>query len=429
MKSNLRAPLSLTVLAVLTVLFCAPAHAVMPEPSSAGAFEPGKGTKASEQYEAQGRAGAPTYEYGRGIYWGPLHVSPSLYYTRQYDNNVFYSDDARQSDWSNIYTGNLTGELPLGGGQHLYTTAYTLNMETFEEFEAQKHKDHTFTNSISLNYVPFSLAMDHNWKKTVDRSGTEFTDRIGRYENTTHGLLEVPFSSFFLETEAINYNEEFRAVSNSAFNHNVFNLYQRVGYDIRPTHQALLEYGHEWIDYRRRPDHDGDADQLMFGLRGSLSALVAYQVWLGMQSRIYDEESRPDFHGLVFRSGLQYDMTSTSRLTLKGDRRPEQSTFDDQSFYVRNRLELGYRKQLRERIFFTTRETLQYNEYSRITVRRGDEKTRRDYVWSTGLALEYTLPNDLITLFSEYSFKGRNSNLSGFDYEDQTVSFGVRSQF
>lgn len=417
------------VAALVPVLSALPAFAVMPEPKSAGMYEQGKGTKASEEYESLGRAGGPEYHYGRGLYWGPLHVKPGLVYTRQYDNNIFYSENGRVSDWSHIVVPTVSGEVPFGGGQHLYTTNYTLVMEEFDEQEDQNSKNHSFSNSFTLNYVPFTLSLDHNWRKTVDRSGTEFTDRIGRYEHTTHGLLEVPFSAFFLETEAINYNEDYRALSDSAFDHNVFDVYQRIGVDWRPQTQVLLEYGYEDVDYRRVTDRDGHANQFMFGMRGHLSELVLYQGWIGAQFRDYDAASREDFDGLALRGALQYDMTTTSRITLRGDRRPEESTFDNQSFYVRNRIELAWRKQLRDRLFFNTRETFQFNEYQRPTTRQGETKTREDYVWSTGLGLEYTLPNELITFYCEYRFNARDSNLAGLDYDDQVASAGVRASF
>ena len=151
---------------------------------------------------------------------------------------------------------------------------------------------------------------------------------------------------------------------------------------------------------------------------------------VGAQFREYDEDSRPDFNGgLVYRSSLSFQQSETSMWTLKSDRAPQESTFDDQSFYVRNRYELFWRKQIAERIFFNLRGGLDYNEYSRVTAFPTFSRTRRDYVWGGGSGLEYVMPNDYVSFLLEYRHDSRNSNLDGFDYHADTISGGVRVHF
>ena len=59
-------------------ILSAVSSAAVPEPQSEGKFFPGKGTKAAETYEAT--AGAPIYDYGQGIQWGPVHFKPRIVY-------------------------------------------------------------------------------------------------------------------------------------------------------------------------------------------------------------------------------------------------------------------------------------------------------------------------------------------------------------
>lgn len=412
------------------VLVSSPVFAELPPLKSEGKFFESKGTKAEEAYEE--KAGAPVYEYGKGIQLGPAHFKPFIQYDRIWDNNIFRDENGRKEDWINHLNTGVVGELPLGGGQHLLSGGYAADYEWFERFDSQDHGDHTVDAGLNLNFVPFSLGIDENFKRTVDRSGTEFTQRVPRNENAVRGLLEVPFAQFFLETEVYDLDVDYRLPEDEIFNHHDFTIFQRVGFDLSPRTQILGEYGYKNISYGESTvDRDGDANQVALGLRGALTELVTYQIWGGAQFRIYDDSTRPDYHGPIARGAIDYAISPTATIGLKGDRNPQESTFDGQSFYVRNRLELNWKQQVAERLYLKSREIFQYNEYSRENsfIRDNEQVTRKDAVWETGVGLEYFMPNELVSFFGEYKYRARESNTGLLDYDDQTVNFGVKATF
>jgi hypothetical protein len=415
---------------VLTILFVAGnsynAFALL-DLKSEGKYALSKGTKADALYEE--RQGAPVYEYGKGLHLGPVHLKPSIDYNWEYDTNIFMEENGRQSDVINRLMPDLRAELPLNGGQHLLHAGYRAVVEWFERHGDQDHDDHTGTLGADLNFVPFTLSVEDTLTRTVDRADTEFTTRVQRDENTFRGLLEVPFSMFFLESEVYDFDVSYDNVLNQVFDHHEFNFYQRAGYDWTPSTQLMVEYGYKNLSYNNNDTRDGDANQFAFGARGHLTELVTYQAWLGAQYRIYDEDARPDYNGLIARAALRWDMSEQSRLELRGDIAPQESTFDGQSFYVRHRIEGELRRQLAERIFLNARAGVDYNEYSRITVRDNTERTRRDYQYFTAAGLEYLMPNDLVSFFGEYMFQARDSNTALLDYDDQKVTGGVRARF
>ncbi len=420
---------TVTFLAAILLVFGAvsTAFSAVPEPQSGGKFFQSKGTKAAPNYE--GRAGGPSYEYGKGLQLWQVHLKPFANYSYKWDNNIFLEENGRESDFSHNLSTGVTGELPINGGQHVISGSYLADFEWFQSHTDQDHIDHTVVLGGDFNFVPFSLNLEDVFRRTVDRSDTEFTTRISREENTAHALLEIPFASFFLETEPYDLTVDYRIPADDIFSHNQFIIFQRVGIDVAPSTQLLAEYGYENIYYWNVNDRDGDANQAAVGLRGTFRERISYQIWGGAQWRIYDVASRPDFNGFIMRSAVQYEISEASKIVLKADRNPQESTFDDQSFYVRNRIELGWTQQIAERLFFNTRENIQYNEYSRITVRDHTERTRRDYVWESAVGLEYFMPNDLISFFGEYKYSARESNTSLLSYDDQTVSAGIRSKF
>lgn len=427
---NLSQKLSISLLFIVTYLGVHGSTAFAVERAQAvtsGSTAQSQGTRAASDYE--GRAGGPIYEYGKGLQIGPAHFIPSIDYKYAWDNNVFYDENGRKSDYINRLSTGLTGELSLGGGQHVISASYDTYTERFARFDSQNHTDHIVGVGAKLNFVPFSLSVDDRFLRTVDRSGTEFTARVPRDENTVHGLLEIPFAAFFLESEGSYLSEDYRNASESQFVHNDLDLFQRVGIDISGNNQFLVEYGYKNLDYAKNQDRNGYANQFMLGLRGNLTERITYQVWGGAQYRIYDVSSLPDFNGFIMRTAVQYSISDVSTITLRGNRLPQESTFDGQSFYVGNKAELDWRQQIAERIFFHTRESLNYNEYSRITVLNNTERTRRDYVWQTGVGLEYFMPNNLVSFTLDYQINARDSNTALLGYDAQEITAGVRASF
>lgn len=418
-------------LILLSLLVAHAVFAAAPEPKSEGKFFSSKGTKSDENY--QGRAaGFLNYQLGRGINIGDLLIKPIVAYVHEWASNIFFEENGRKEDHMDRLNAGFGAELPLNGAQHLLSFKYMSMMEWFERYDQENHDDHSFRGQLDLNFVPFNLELDNTFQKTVDRSDTEFTDRIKRDENTAHVLLEVPFAAFFLESEFFDFDIDYDDSTNSIFDHNEMSVYQRVGLDLGPSTQLLAEYGYTLIDYDHGDDvngRDGDAQQVMLGVRGNRGSRISYQFWSGGQWRIYDLSSRPDYNGLIFRSALQYDISETSNIVLKGSRLTQESTFDDQSFYVRNRLEIGWRQQIADHLFFNSHELLDYNEYSRITVRNNTERTRRDYVWESAAGLEYIFAQDFASLFCQYAYQARESNTSGLAYDSQSITAGIKSKF
>ena len=405
-------------------------QAAVPQPKSEGKYFSGKGTRASEGYEST--AGMPVYDYGKGIQWGPVHFRPSLDYRFRWEDNVFLEESGEEkNDLINSIYGDLSAELPLGGGQHLVTAGGSFVREIFGSFDSQNHTNYMIHGGAKLNYVPFTLDFDDIYEQTESRSNTEFTQRVKRDENAFHSLLEVPFSQFFLENEITNFTSDYSLAANEVFSHNLFTVYQRLGHDISPNTQVLAELTYINIDYSHVGDRNGEGFQYTGGLRGNLSEFIAYQAWIGAQHRSYDSDVRPDFNNLVFRAALQYEPSSLSTWVLKWVRLPQESTYDGQSFYTHNQADLSWKRQIRDRVYWNTQGSIGYNEYSRITVRAAtsEAETRRDWLWNAGTGLEYKMPNDIVSLTLDYRYVNRESNMDGLDYEGNEVSVGAKALF
>jgi len=417
----------ISITAILAYLSTAVLAAV-PEPKSGGKWFRGKGTR--YEYSYQGRYAGPLYDYGKGIQIGEAFLKPFIEYRHEWDNNIFFEENGKKTDNIDRLSGGATLELPLDAGQHVVYLSYLGNVEWFGRFSEEDHTDHTIGGGIKINLLPISLWVDEKFRRTSERADTEFTQRVERDENTVQALLEVPFASFFLETELDDYDIDYDGSDNEEFDRHDFTIFQRVGIDVAPSTQGLVEVGYTDIDYSNVDDRNGDASEANLGVRGYvLSENLTYEVWAGAMWRAYDESPRPDFNDFIFRGGLVYDLTEESYLNLKGSRRPVESTFGGQTFYTRNRVQFNWRQQIAERIFFNTREYADYNEYGNSSVVGGDSETRRDWVWQAAAGLEYFMPNEILSFFGEYKFNGRESNTALLDYDGSSISIGARGRF
>lgn len=419
MKTNSAITMTLTVL--MTILFSEMVFALYtPEPASGGRFFRSKGTKAAQDYltymEIQDRYRIPTYV--KGVDLGPVHLRPYIDYTREWDSNVFLSDDNEKSDWINRLNAGGDFEIPIDGGQHLIYGGGHSATEWFSRFDDQDHSDFLFQGGFQLNFSSFRLGAQEQFERTSSRSRTEFTERTKRNENTIRGLLEVPLAQMFLETEIIDYDVDFRQSQSSQFDHHEFSVLPRVGFDLASEHQILGELGYTNLSYDNE-NRDGDVLAPMVGLRGKLTELISYQIWNGVQFRNYDE--RDNYVGYAARGALFYDTADQkSQVRLMANRQPVESTFQDNSYYVRNELDVQFRQNIGERFNVYLGWLMQFNNY---------EGTREDFVWEPRVRGEVFIFREIVTLFGEYRFTGRGSNTSGQDYGRHLTNFGVGMKF
>lgn len=410
--------------AFFLILSHASAWAVQfPEPKSGGKFFPGKGTRAA-QADAETISASRPY-LGKGFDLGAIHLRPFAEYNAEYDDNVLLTENDEQDDFINRVRAGAGAEVPIDAGRHLLYGSYTLESEFFDEFDSEDHDDHSALVGAQLNFVPFTVAVEDNYRITNNRTNTEFNRRVERDENVFDAQITVPFAAFFVETEVIDNWVDYQESPEDAFDHNEAAVFPRIGFNLGPNTQILGEYGYTDISYDSNDARDGSANEGSVGLRGRFTERTSYQAWVGYQSRVYDLDQNPDFNDIIARGQLDFDISEASTLTLRGGRRAQETTFLNQTYYIDNSGELLWRQQFADRWFFNTREIIHFNEYSNDV---GGEN-REDTVWQAGAGLEYVMPNDIVSLLLEYRHRSRDSSEAGLDYDSNVVTAGVRAAF
>jgi len=416
---------------VIVSIFCGPAWAISPpERDSGGRFFPSKGTRASDRiYESNylssgyARTEAGRFErenFADGLKFGALRVRPSVGYTGEYDSNIFLTENDAKGDYISRLLGGIDAYLPMKDGKYLLMAGVQSKSEWFAKNSNANHTDWAYQAGGQINFSAFQLAVHEDFRDTTDRSDSELTDRIKRFENRLSGLLTVPFGKFFSETEVTHFIVDFRD-DNEFRDRKELSFYPRLGVDIGSKTQALIEYGFTDISYDNNAGRDGTVHQAQLGIRGYLGRghLLAYQLWAGWQFRDYDSDRFKGYNGVIGHGELVYRPSGLTQVSLRALRRPQESTAFGQSFYTRNELSLQYKRQLARNWFGHIRGSTGLSDYS---------NDRLDFMWEPAVGVEYLLPGRRFALFTEYRFSARESDRNNNDFNRHIAQFGIKAQ-
>lgn len=420
MKTVLR----LTVLSAFLFCFARPLWAVYsPDPQSGGTYFYAKGTKSAQDYRAQGRTGRPTtdYYYGKGLTTGPVTFKPMVGYAGEFDSNVYFEDNDEEQDYINRFMWGLDADLPFNyKGEHKLFAGVQNQYEWFVNEGNQDHVDWLFQGGGQFNFAPFSLEVYEQFNDTSERAGTELLTRVDRNENFVSGILTIPLAQMFVETEVNDFNVSFDDAPFDRLDRNEFSVFPRLGVNVGTRTQALAEYGYTNINY----DDDalsGDANQVSAGVRGFAGAgdLISYQLWGGYDWVNYDESARENFDGVIARGQMIYKISERTKVIADGNRKPVESVTSNGLFFVRNEISLKLRQQIAERFFASVRALGGWNQY--VT-------NRDDWYWDPGVGLEYVLPGNILSIFSEYRYTGRETDANNLDYMRHLATLGVKAE-
>ena len=414
-------------IAVLLAFLFSFAHTLFalypPEPQSGGTYIYAKGTKSAEDYRAQGRTGRPTtdYYYGKGIKTGALTLRPMVGYAGEFDSNVYFEDNDADEDYINRLVWGVDADVPFNyKGEHKIFAGVQNQYEWFVKEGSQDHADWLFQGGGQFNFAPFSLEIYEESKDTSERSGSELLQRVERDENFISGILTIPLSEMFIETEVNDYNIAFEDSAFDNRDRNEFAVFPRLGVNVGTRTQVLAEYGYRNLNYDENV-FSGDANQVALGLRGFAGQgdLVSYQIWGGYEFIDYDNSSREGYNGFIVRGQAIYRLNERTKIIADGNRRAVESISSTGLYFVRNEVSLKLRQQIAERLFGSVRALGGWNQY--VT-------SRDDWYWDPGLGLEYVLPGNIVSIFAEYRFTGRESDAANSDYMRHLATLGVKAE-
>lgn len=356
------------------------------------------------------------------LHAGPVRIYPSLRTSAEYDTNILLeSTDAREDVIFNLKPGVIL-ELPIN--RHQLAIGYEADIEVFSKSRSARQNDQnqSFFALVDLQFPSWYVNVLERFSETSGRSGTTFTDRIPRYDQSINPKIGYRWKRFTFEGAFQHALIDYRQQVNDAIDNQMVSWTGVLFYDLFARLKALLEYQVAQIDYDDDFTRNGTFQQVRIGFDGELMPNLRAKLKTGVQFRNYDESSEPNFNSWVANIWVEYAMRKNLKFTLTFDREPVEATFGSVNYYLQHSTGFGIEYEPWQKwILFTQWEYARQSYAERATVgtRSG---YRRDSNFSTKYGIRYTM-NEWMEIETYYQYLRRDSNFSSLDYTDHR--FGI----
>lgn len=352
---------------------------------------------------------------------GPLRIHPSLRSTATYDSNILLEeDDAREDVIYNIQPGVIL-ELPIN--KHQIVAGYEADFENFSKgrHHNQNDQNQNFFALADLRFPSWYINVLERFSETSGRSGTTFTDRIPRYDQSVNPKIGYHWKRFTLEGGFRFFLRDFRQQVNDRLDFRETAWTGVLYYDLFARLKALVEYQVSQIEYQDNPQRNGTFNQVRVGLEGEPMRNLRVKIRSGLQFRNYGASSETDFTSFVGDIWAEYKMRPDLKLIIRAGREPVEATFGEVNYYLEHRAGFGleYSPWLKWTLFSSfdfVRHS--YSERETLATQTGFRKDNH----ISGRYGVRRLVSDWMEIELAYEHLTRLSNFSGLDYTDHRLS-------
>lgn len=344
---------------------------------------------------------------------GPIKFHPKLETRATYDSNILREHvDEREDVIFNVKPGAII-ELPIN--KHQIAAGYEADFENFVKRDDQTDQNQNFFALADINFPDWYINVLEEFSETSDRSGTTFTGRIPRIDNSINPKVGYKWKRLTFETGYRHFLRDFRRHADKALDFTLNEFTGVVYYDLFARLKALVDYHVGFINYPNTFLRNTTFHQMRVGLEGEVHPNVLVKVRVGPHMRNSLSSSEPDFYSWVFKSLVEYRMRNNLTLKAFASREPVEATFNDVNYYLEHQFGGSVEYTFRPKwiVFGETGLTFQnYAERAQI-----DDVTfyRKDRIFYMKPGLRYLIHPSLQFELA-YELGLRRSNFNNFEY-------------
>jgi Putative beta-barrel porin 2 len=373
----------------------------------------------AKTYREEGiRIGGNEFKEVKGIRMGKARVKGGFSTQGQFDSNVYLTPKKATKDYVFTLSPKVLMDLPFGiDERHLFQAMYMGEGGLFCSQTEQNYMNQRGAANLNL-HLPFGfLNANDDFRDTTDRSGTEFTTRVRRLENTAAATMGVKHNKLSYEVNYTNFYKSYfkQQYKNLGYFENDFK--GTVFYQLFPKTQALIDYTFGLLDYYKDRSRDGYLNQVTTGLKGELTAKTQGIVKAGFQARDYDVGK--GYVGFVGELGSITKFSERTEVSLKYHTTPIESVADSGNYYISNIISAQWDQKLMGHFSAMLRSSIAFDHYPQIN--EGDDIKRQDWLFDEGIWLYYSIKH-WGKIGIGYDFRRRSSNIGTQSYTDNLVS-------
>ncbi len=356
---------------------------------------------------------------------GPVLFHPTLRTKVSYDDNVYLEDkDAKEDVVYEVLPGAIV-DLPIN--KHRLTVGYEADMEFFtkKRNHTQNAENQNFFTLLNLHFPSWYVNVLEQYAETSGRSGTTFTNRIPRRDQSIHPKIGYRWKRLTFEAGYRHTLRDFRRSVDDSLDFQINEWTGIVFYDLFANLKALIEYQLAQIDYDDASTRKGTFNQARVGFEGEVLPNLVLQLRVGPHFRNYEASSEKDFYSWVGQFRAEYQIRKNWKTHIEVSRKAVEATFQDINFYKQHLLEAGVEYRIRPQWELFSLYRFYRQSYGE---RASGERSgyRRDHNMSFKAGLRYE-PRDWLEFVVAYEHLRRFSNFETFEYGDNrfTLSSGI----
>jgi hypothetical protein len=356
-----------------------------------------------------------------GIRLGTFLAYPQLTISETYSDNIFATENDRESDFITTLSPDLSLESDWNNHALNFSTGLSKGFyadntrQDFLDFYGQTDGRIDVTRNIGLTGGG-SVARRHQDRADPNDQGggdpTEFWDsnafagyehRFGRFRTNVEGTFQR------LAYEDVPASGGSGPVNNSDRDRNIYGGNGRLGYEILPEYEAFVAIEGDRRVYDRTPDdagrsRDSSGVTPVAGVAYDFGGLLFGDVFAGWKTRWYDSSDEDNVNGPTFGGSLEWNATSLTTVTGVVAQEVMETTDRNASSYVSTTGSLAVDHELLRNLLLNVNGSITYNDY--------EGSSREDYVYRAGTGLRY-LMNRWFYVSGGYRFTRRSSDNSG----------------
>jgi putative beta-barrel porin BBP2 len=361
--------------------------------------------------------------------WVPgLKLSPFLSERVEYNSNVFQTPNHAQDD---VIFKTIPGfVVDYTFGKHSVSAGYRAEILNYVSLTDQDTVHHIMAFQLRLDFPRWLLTLNDEFTRTSDPPNSELTGPILSTTNVLTPAAEFRVTPRF--STGVSYSWTHVRFDDPS----IGDLIDRdehavagsVYWKFVPKGDIGLTYRYDQTNFTEATDRDYHSHEGRLGLRGDLTAKLSSTLYVGYLWRIAEHSDQVGWNGATFGGDLTYRPTERTTITLSADRRPQESTFLTDPFYVTTNATLLAQHQLLPKLSIGGRIGGGVNDYATKQTVGSVTDWRRDSFLSVGAQAEYTI-QPWLRVGLEYLFTRRDSNFNTFDFFEHLVTGRVTLQF
>lgn len=371
-----------------------------------------------------------------GVHAGSFFIFPSLRQDFTYNDNVFATDGNEESDVIYSLQPNVTVKsdwnqhsLNLSAGADL-GFYFDETDENFQDYQAaiSGSVDVTKSTRIRANGGYFH---QHEARGNPDDVGGAEPTELDRYRaggSASHRFNRVAVTAGG-NFERVDYDDVDAVgggkIDNDDRDRSIYSPALEVGYQILPQYVAFVRGEGEVVRYTRSLDRNGfnrdsDGFRVVGGAKIDITNVIFGDVFAGYGKQSYDDSNFDSIDGFIFGGDMKWNPTRLTTVGLKLDRQLTETITASSSGYVSSGVGLRVDHELLRNLILNAFFGYRRDEFDGIS--RDDDNFR------AGVGANYAM-NRYFILNARYAYRKRDSNTTGNDFSQNTVSGSVTARW